>query len=345
MMLSHAERLKMMRHKVRGCLMGAAIGDAMGMPVEGLTPKELKERGLVVSGFLPPSGREIFGTFGLEAGGTTDDWQLTKAVARSLIRTKGKFDISDCAQEHVDELARATIGWGTTTCRAIEDIRDKKREFLLDPLPPAEPGSGSGNGVMMKIAPIAIVNALGIDHRDAWSEAFTGNCEMLGKLTHPDPRAWITAYMIALFIKESIEYNVVWSVRGKELLDTAAAHAKWHEREQRPIDGLVSERLGLIAPAVHDPVDLRNIKGFKRFHCMYTLTITLGTFLRHTNNFRAGVLEVVNHGGDADSNASIVGALIGANVGLEGIPQEWRDFRPEFAEAIELADQLCDLAG
>lgn len=78
--------------RVRGCLMGVAIGDAMGMPVEGLKPFEVAavNSGSGVRGFMPPvPGREMFGTHELKAGGTTDDWQLTKAVARSYAQMVG----------------------------------------------------------------------------------------------------------------------------------------------------------------------------------------------------------------------------------------------------------------
>ena len=65
--------------------------------------------------------------------------------------------------------------------------------------------------------------------------------------------------------------------------------------------------------------------------------------MRHSNDFEKGILEIVNAGGDSDSNAAIVGAMIGATVGLSGIPKRWREFRPSFQESIALADQLLAL--
>ena len=53
-----------------------------------------------------------------------------------------------------------------------------------------------------------------------------------------------------------------------------------------------------------------------------------------------GILEAVNAGGDTDTIAAMVGAMIGCNVGLEGIPEEWLRFRPEFQKALMLGEQL-----
>ena len=52
-------------------------------------------------------------------------------------------------------------------------------------------------------------------------------------------------------------------------------------------------------------------------------------------------MEAVNAGGDTDSIASMTGALIGFNVGIQGIPKEWIDYSSEFEKAIVLADELC----
>lgn len=327
--------------KIRGCLMGVAIGDALGMPVEGLKPFEVAavNRGSGVRGFMSPvPGREMFGTHELKAGGTTDDWQLTKAVARSLIRTNGRLDLQDCAEEHVRELKARTISWGNTTTSAIQAIADGKRNVLRDTLPPALPKQGCGNGVMMKIAPIAIINA----HTSV--ECLWDDCRALGSLTHADIRASLAAFAIAARIRESlIAEEGAGEPVGFSFLTQLIEDVRDIEKHLGMDEELVSDRLILIDDAIHDHVALRTIPGYMRFHAMYTVTITLGTFLRHPRDFRAGILEVVNAGGDADSNGAIVGAMIGAHVGLQGIPYEWRSFNPAFNDAIDLADKLAEL--
>lgn len=103
--------------RFQGCLMGVRIGDAMGAPWETKTPEAILRatdgkgvRGFE-GGFQDAKWEDMWS---LQLGDATDDWQLTVAVARSLIRNKG-FITADCAREHADEMRKSTIGWGGTT--------------------------------------------------------------------------------------------------------------------------------------------------------------------------------------------------------------------------------------
>ena len=58
------------------------------------------------------------------------------------------------------------------------------------------------------------------------------------------------------------------------------------------------------------------------------------------HDFREGVLEAINAGGDTDTHGAIVGSLIGAHLGLEGIPEQWRNFRKEYKESLSLGEAL-----
>lgn len=322
--------------RVRGCLLAVPIGDAMGMSVEAMTPKGI--RALLgtagITEFRERLGPDIVPTSGLKAGATTDDWQLTKAVARSLVRTRGVLSVTECVDEHLIEFDRTQIGWGGTTTRALLDIKEGRRDPLVDPLPEPEPQKGSGNGVMMKIAPVAIMSAIRSDS----PERLWHDCRILGMLTHPDIRASITAFAVAYVMQRLL---ICGEIRDPLVLLREVRDEVRRIDDMEELDAdRVSDRIDLIASRLGSAEDLRMITGFMRFHCMYTVTITLGTFLRHPTDFRSGILEVVNQGGDTDTNAAIVGAMIGALVGVEGIPSEWIAFNPEFSEAITIADQL-----
>ena len=236
--------------RVRGCLMGAIIGDAMGMPVEGMKPKEvvLLNGGKGVEGFLPPMGREIFGTQHLKAGDTTDDWQLLSAVARSLIRTKGVFDLEDCAQQHVHELEIREIGWGGTTENAIRSIKEGDRYVRTDPLPPALPNQGAGNGVMMKIAPLAIIHQSN-DWQGLWSD-----CRSLGSMTHADIRASITAFAVGFLMQDSLLSNLGCGTLFA--LEKAMKAIIEIEHQLEVTEGRVSDRLMLVPETLSDNVAL-----------------------------------------------------------------------------------------
>lgn len=343
--------------KVQGCLLGVAIGDAMGMPWECMTYEAILEKtgGAGVTGFVDPVQQVIRGTMSLSAGDTTDDWQLTAAVARSLIR-KRQFDIEDIAREHVFEFDRCKFGWGLTTRRSLKEI---KRWFESggregrSPGTPAEsqgPNLGAGNGVAMKVAPVGLFASAGLPE-DQFIEAVAA----LGFLTHSDARAshaaFAVAQVIAMVMARPLTYSLshVKSAEFASLTRELILRCKYMEMLHTAHDFFadwVGDRLSEIDAhsdeLFRDPSWARRTLGTDCF-CLQSVSFAIATFLRHPADFRAGVLEAATAGGDTDSTASMVGAMIGANVGLEGIPPEWRSFSPGFFEVLRLGEELAEL--
>jgi len=323
--------------KIQGCLLGVAIGDAMGMPVETMSAEAILDAtsGKGISGFVKPmSGRKWVAE--LKAGDTTDDWQLTRAVARSLCRTRGRFDMADCAAEHVRELDKSVFGWGKTTEQAIAAIKCGERKVGKDWLTEAAPGKGCGNGIIMKVAPLALSHYLtGYSWEDAWFDT-----RLLGLITHPDLRASIAAYAVSLYIQLAmIGRGVTSSEKGLSYLPDVISIVKKIESQENIDTDLVSDRLEMIPANLGSAQELRTAVGCG-FHSLDTAAFTIGTFVRHPTDFRAAILEAVNAGGDADSNASIVGALVGANLGLIGIPEDWQSFREDFTQPLVIGAYL-----
>jgi ADP-ribosylglycohydrolase len=123
-------------------------------------------------------------------------------------------------------------------------------------------------------------------------------------------------------------------------LQRIISHVDVIERRHDVKDTLISQRLKKVLVTFSDATELRKTVGCG-FHAVETAAFAIGTFLRHLTDFHTGVLEAVNAGGDTDTNASVVGALIGANTGLDAIPLEWRRAHPSFSEALELGEKLC----
>lgn len=322
--------------KAQGALMGIAIGDALGMPVETMIHEEiLKEtKGLGITNFVNPLNRKDW-SVGIKAGETTDDWQLTKAVAISIIRTQGQFDILDCANEHVCEFNRSTFGWGKTTRVAIQEVKEGIRiPGSYNPFLFSE-GGGCGNGVIMKIAPLAIANASLLQSQEKlWNDV-----KALGELTHPDIRASVSAYAVAIIFREVFK-NSMLEINNKKFLKRII-HAVEEVEDLENVDPeFLSDRLKKLFGVLDNPNKLRQTVG-SGFFALDTAAFAIGTFLRHPTNFKAGILEAVNAGGDTDTNASIVGGLIGANVGINAIPEEWRNFNPQFKTSLYLGKMLC----
>ena len=329
-----------MLSRFRGALVGVAIGDGMGMPVETMRHEAIMELngGLGVIGFMNPIQTTFPEVRTLSRAATTDDWQLTAAVARSLIRSKGEFDLSDCTEEHVKEWRRDNRFWGGTSRKAIAEIVEGKREPSTPPV--IIPGkSGLGNAIIMKISPLALI---GISAKPYWLMKKTWE---LGCMTHGDPRASIAAYAVATTMQLVLEHGktptfpsghqafLQWLLSEVEEMEKFRADFSIDNADQ------ISARIARILPTLGDAESVRREIGCG-FTSLETAPFAIATYLRHQDDFRTGILEAVNAGGDTDSNASIVGGLIGATVGVRGIPPEWIAECPAKDEAFELADEL-----
>jgi len=349
------DRLCALRDKIRGCFVGVAIGDALGVPWEMCTPEEILDltNGKGVIGLQDiPAGRErkLKDTRGLKLGDTSDDWQLTAAVATSLIRV-GEFNIFDQALAHVEAFENSTCGWGGTTRDAMKEMKlyfdSRGREGRSpDVLPEPKPRRGAGNGVIMKLAPLVCYYCLYSEENEAegtWP--YLGYwTEDLGEMTHPDEYATAAAKIIAYFMGDILSgYGAEPATASVALrsIDHVLKNAENVDSIHRVFGD--KDRRGEILSSAKL---LRETAGTS---CLATETaaFTIGTFLRHPTDFRAALLEAVNAGGDTDTNASIVGALVGANVGLKEIlslswPELAHQTISSVREAINIADALVD---
>lgn len=277
---------------------------------------------------------------------TTDDWQLTDAVCRSLIR-RGKFDIIDIALSHVEAYETSTSGWGGTTRDGMKDLQDyfgsrghKGRSPVSTPLP--VPGKGSGNGIAMKVSPLALMHCLkGPDYESLATEVAD-----LGRLTHSDPRAWAAAYAVACTLLES---HKTFDIKDKSqeakldvlenvLHDLSSFERKYGSGGLKRFSSYL--KVLLDKSLLFGPIqDLREKVGTGCI-AIESVVFALAIFLRNPFDFETVVLEAVNSGGDTDSTSSIAGGLCGFIVGAESIPSEWKYYSSEFNKAEQVAKEF-----
>ncbi|MBT5502645.1 ADP-ribosylglycohydrolase family protein [Candidatus Falkowbacteria bacterium] len=342
---------ELFRSKVQACFLGVAIGDAMGMPVETMTDDQI-EKAVPggVTGFLDAKQTRFDSISNFKAGETTDDWQLTRALAKSLIRCKG-YDFEDMLKEQIREANESTAGWGGSTRNSIFQIQ---RFFQTDGREGKDPrnhsnrpapNQGCGNGVAMKIAPLAMYVALA--NGGVTGGKMMSICVEQGMATHSDIRASIAAYAICWLMSSSVKDEMDVGSRKvdlkfKALVKTVRAAEKLYSAYHDYTDK-ISDRL----QKIHENGLLSNLNGLIQqngcsCYSLESIPFAIAIFFRNPTNFRAGVLEAVNAGGDTDTNAAIVGALIGANVGLESIPVEWQEFNRTFRDAKALGVEFFD---
>lgn len=293
-------------------------------------------------------------------GSTTDDWQLTNAVRKSLVRRK-RFDITDVALAHVESYETSTSGWGGTTRNSLKELQDyfnSKGVCGRSPndAPLSTPNRGSGNGIAMKVTPVALAHFMLMPFPQP-NELLAVQVADLGRLTHSDPRAWAAAYALACVLIESDskenygergiapDYHEKYLIPNKVIEKTLQHLASFERRYgsgklkrfSSYLKVLLDEKL------LFGPIEALREEVGTNCIAIESVVFAIALFLRNPHNFRAGVLEAVNSGGDADTIASMTGGLIGFLVGPDGIPAEWINHNPEFAQAETAAKELVSV--
>jgi ADP-ribosylglycohydrolase len=285
---------------VAGVLLGTAVGDALGLPREGLG----RRRGARLFGDPPLRHAFILGR-----GMASDDTEHTCLVGQALLR----------APDDAERFARA-LAWGLRLWLlglpagvGLATLRATGRLWLG--FPPSRSGVFSaGNGPAMRAALLGV--CLGDDpgRLRAYVRAST-------RLTHTDPRAERGALLVALAAHHGAAHGT-GGVRAPAFL--ASVRGELGERDAE-LDGLlakVEDHLARGAPAAElaDALGLR--KGVSGY-VYHTVPLALYCWLRAPGDFRAAVEEVIALGGDADTTGAVVGGVAGATVGAGGIPAEW----------------------
>ncbi len=172
-----------------GLFLGTAIGDALGMPVEGHSLKRIRDAHGKLTNYVSCKGHKWFD--GQPMGGWTDDTHLTLAVARALIEDK-QFTLMGQVKHHVRALETNDTGWGPTTKESIKKLAQgvgpRESGIYTPPDASGKNARGVGNGVCMKTAPLAAyfhaVGLTGTKKLCGWSTAHSCMANWTA-MTHP----------------------------------------------------------------------------------------------------------------------------------------------------------------
>jgi len=313
------------RRAIIGCILGTAVGDALGLACEGLSRERQARMFPALSGYkLLPFGK----------GMCSDDTEHTCMLAQSLIT------VHPSAHEDVDALARAfafRFGWrlrfwllglpagiGLATLRAI---------FKLWLGFPARYSGvySAGNGPAMRAAVLGVCYGDDPPRLRALARAAT-------RITHTDPKAEHGALAVALAAH--------LAASGRDIAPTQYA------RDLRVLLGTGGDELAALVDAVARSVEAKEssadytarnggangISGYM----LHTIPAVLHAWLAHQSDYRRAVTETVRLGGDSDTAAAIVGAIVGARVGKEGIPSEWLGNLREWPRTVAWMERLGD---
>lgn len=300
----------------RGCLVGLAVGDALGGPVEFKSRFEIAQnyggvlRKMVGGGWLR-----------LKPGETTDDTAMTRALAESLV-AREVFDANDVAARYVAWLQTKPKDVGNITKLALR-AWEKGNTLPLAAMGAHRQleGKSAGNGTIMRCAPLALRYAY--DERRLID---TTRDEAL--ITHFDPQAWTGSVAVNLLI-----YHLLRDMPVADAVRTVAYRLR---RENRAAYE-VAEVLEHVQPGIRS--DALPTTGY----VLDTLRIAVWAVLAH-QSFEEAVTVAVNLGGDADTQGAVTGALAGARWGYAAIPEGWLQPLDSRAELVTLADRLLELA-
>lgn len=301
---------------IAGCLLGTAVGDALGLPYEGISPRRA-ERLLGA----PTRFRFLFGR-----GMVSDDTEHACLTWQSLVEANGNDDLF--AKQLASHLRRWFLGLpagiGLATARAC-------LKLLFGWGPRRSGVFSAGNGPAMR-APIL---GAAIDDLDQLQQLIRTSTRM----THTDPKAEQAALAIGL---------AAWTARREATPDAQ----EYFRRVRDQLATLPAEDLLLKLGEVQ--TSLANGQSTTEFaahlcgnrgvsgYVLQTVPVVLHAWLSHPRDYRAAVMSVIRCGGDADTTAAILGGIIGAGVGSAGIPSEWLGKLIEWPQSVASMRQLAE---
>ena len=331
--------------KVRGSMIGGAVGDALGYQIEfhhGVTPKMVTR-------------------FNGGTGVISDDTQMTLFTACGLLWRQTRWHLRGIAILPPEAIYLAYLDWlGTqqkvddhTSVSWIKDIPELN--VLRDPgltcLSSLESGKAGtlgepindskGCGGVMRIAPIALYL-----NEDVIGDFSAKSCA----LTHGHPLAILSAYTLGLIIyyalsdytiekavKTAIQKMNEWVAEGVDK-DQKLIKLRY-KNEKIELTELFNKAIKLAKSNIEDQDAIRRLgKGWVADEAV---AIAIYCSIKYQDNFENAIVAAANHDGDSDSTAAITGNIVGARVGYKNIPNYYKDDVELKDVILELSDDLA----
>ncbi|MGV9882906.1 ADP-ribosylglycohydrolase family protein [Streptomyces sp. NPDC003006] len=355
--------------RITGSLLGAAVGDALGGPVEGYAPEQIAERhGGRVQGIVGPWNGDRWRTarpiapYHKGDGHVTDDTLLTHALVRVYGTVRDHLDAYSVADHLVPDLM--------TTPRWIPELEAEAiplhRIFLAEKwlvarlhyghVDPREAGVGNivNCGAAMYMAPVGLVNAA---HPEA---AYAEALDIAGahQSSYGREAAGVFAAAVAAACapgataESVVEACLALAKDGTRAAIEAVTEVAARHRD-RGFETALAPLRAAVAPFDTVGPDYRapslGARRPSRLHAIEELPVALGMLLVGEADYRRTVLGSVNYGRDCDSIATMSGAIVGALRGEAAIPDEWArtvskasrlDLRAPATALTEVAEEI-----
>ncbi|WP_017380451.1 ADP-ribosylglycohydrolase family protein [Paenisporosarcina sp. TG-14] len=320
----------------RGCLIGGAIGDALGWPVEFLELNEIIKR-------YGPNGIQDLQLSSSGKSEITDDTQMTLFTAEGILRAENRGRTKGiCHPPSVVAFAyqRWLLTQGHTRFEDYEWIyngwllgikelhaRRAPGNTCVSALSSRKQGSinehinnSKGCGGVMRVAPA------GLFYRN--SESFHRAAEFAA-LTHGHPSGYLSAGALAFLIASIIEEQDIETAVKNTLIELEK------HKDSEECTHILKQALGLSKSDFSDAESISKLgEGWVGEEA---LAISIYCALKYQDDFKKALITAVNHSGDSDSTGAITGNIVGAYLGLNSIPTDWVD-------KVELSDSILQIA-
>ena len=335
-----------------GALAGLALGDALGMPTQAMSPEQIRAVYGRITGLVDGDASQPYAP-GMPAGSVTDDTEQALLVASLLIRGRGSS--SGRVALNAVEFAHALLAWedsmiergsldllGPSTKAALERVRAGE-----DPLTVG--GEGTTNGAAMRVTPIGI--AVSTEDPEAFAEAVWSSC----RVTHATRQGFQSAALVAAAVSMGIDAARSTSPNLRGLLwkavtyvDSLPEHGAW-----TPDPDVVAATRRAMQLAVNPACSsLECLAEQVGTSVASAHAIPMAFALLARDPSPQALMDAANIGGDTDTIGAIAGAILGAALGVEVLPTDSLSMIEEVShlglstvarELLELRDQA--LAG
>lgn len=352
--------------RIRGCMFGGAVGDALGAPIEFLGEdaiyRKYGERGITAFDKDKSSGRalisddtqmSLFTAVGLLVGDTRGrvrglqaypryyvrdaylDWLLTQISTITEVNKHDRYTREGGRSWLLDvpELYNRRAP-GNTCLSALIEERDRKKD--IEDYVKAKRNNSKGCGGIMRVAPIAL------DYQMEDIKRLDMEAAQIAAITHGHSLGYMPAAVLVHIIN-----RLVYPPAGRRMsLKDIVLEAKHtvsgifkKDKNLPMMNELIDRAIDL---AEHGPDDdLANIHELgEGWVAEETLAIALYCSLRYQDDFTAGLISSVNHKGDSDSTGAVTGNILGALTGYSAIQDRWKGSLELENVILEVADDL-----
>ena len=300
-----------------GALAGLALGDALGMPTQAMSPEQIRAVYGTITGLVDGDASQPYAP-GMPAGSVTDDTEQALLVASLLIRGRGSS--SGRVALDAGEFAHALLAWedsmiergsldllGPSTKAALERVRAGE-----DPLTVG--GAGTTNGAAMRVTPIGI--AMSTADPEAFADAVWSSC----RVTHATRQGFQSAALVAAAVSMGIDAarsttpdlrGLLW--KALSYVDSLPERGAW--TPDPDVIAATRRAMQLVANPASSSLECLVEQVGTSVASAQAIPMAFALLARDPSP--QALLDAANIGGDTDTIGAIAGAILGAALGFE----------------------------